>query len=79
MYFITVYKGSHGQTVVNHGQHVVLMCVIGRLFSERCTHRYSQHCQYNRIRVSSSRKLYGDEILLNFSKMVFIRYDVIWM
>lgn len=77
MYFITVYKGSHGQTVVNHGQHVVLMCLIGRLFSEMCTHCYSQHCQYKRV--SSNRKLYDGKILLNFSKMVVIRYDVIWM
>lgn len=30
-------------------------------------------------RVSSNRKLYGDEILLNFSKMVLIRYDVRYM
>lgn len=75
MYFITVYKGSHGQTVVNHGRHVFLMCLIDRLFSERCTHCYSQHCVSTiEKRVTSSRKLYDGKILLNFSKIGMMLY-----
>lgn len=56
------------------------MCLIDRLFSERCTHCYSQHCvSIIEKKVSSNRKLYDDEILLNFSQMVLIRYDVRYM